>query len=115
MNKKVIELLEDERARHEGRYYDAGVWLGLNWVLEEAKREDTKLLDVVGARKEVVLEDLQKARKMINNKKEPRYGYSKGEFFRHEVNTYPADGALESLLAGELEGLEKALELLKKL
>ena len=121
MDKKLVELLEDERVRHEGRYYDAGLWLGLNWVLEEAEGEaeskGISVLDAVCARKEVALEDFKKAKEALANRKEKRFGVNfvtEEKVFMVETNAWPADDARTSLLAGELEGLEKAIEMLKE-
>lgn len=121
MLKKAMELIGDERAKHEGRYYDAGVWLGLNWVIEEAQveaeRTNVSVLDVVGCKKEVVLEDLKKAKKKLRERKEKHIGINlatEDMVFMVEGNAWPADDGKASILAGELEGLEKAIEILKE-
>lgn len=117
MDKKLVELLEDERARHEGRYYDAGAWFALNWVLEDAEEEAVKnnasLLDIVSFNKRLVIGDLKEAKAALNNKKVERVGKTRDG----NLATYPtiaADGAKASFLAGEIEGLEKAVEIMKE-
>ena len=121
MDIKTRHLLEDERARHDGRYYDAGLWLGLNWVLEEAQAEaeraNVPVLDAVGSKKEAVLEDFKKAKEALASRKEKRIGINfctEEKVFMFETNAWPADDGKASILAGELEGLEKAIEILKE-
>ena len=118
MEKKIVELLEDERARYEGRYYDAGVWMGLNWTLEEAEKEaeskGVSVLEAVSARKDAVFEDMKKAKEALNDKKVYRIGKTKDNAAFSVYSMIAADGAKASLLAGELEGLEKAIEILKE-
>ena len=117
MLEKAMELIENERARHEGRYHDAGMWFGLNWVLEEAQadaeRTNVAVLDAVGLKKASVIEDLRKAKEELRGRKVGRVGRTaEGNLYTQPL---PApDGAKASFLAGELEGLEKAIEILKE-
>ena len=121
MDKRARELIEDERARREGRYYDAGVWLGLDWALEEAQEEADRAgvsaLDAVVRRKEAVLEDWKKAKERLRERKERHIGVNlatEDKVFMVETNAWPADDGKASILAGELEGLMRAIEILKE-
>lgn len=94
MDKKLVELLMNEQAKHEGSYHDAGVWLGLNWVLEEAPREAGRMgiYETTRIKKRYVIEAYEEAKRKRGDR---------------------SDTCL-SLYTGEIEGLEKAIEIMKK-
>ncbi len=119
MDSKVRELLEDEMARYDGRYYDAGVWCGLNWVVEEAekaaKMERTDELSAVGKQKKFVLEELDKAEKECRHVKEKHIGIGRDRAEMYEVDAYRQKASTKlQFYSGVLEGLEKAIDILKE-
>lgn len=118
MNEKTRKLIEDERAKHDGRYYEAGVWCALNWVLEEAdeaaKNDKTDALSVVCKHKELILGDLQKAKDESKRNMEMiawRPKHSKGI---QESTICGRDSTKAQFCSGVLDGLERAIEILKE-
>ena len=117
MDKRARELIEDERARHEGRYHDAGVWCALNWVLEEAdkaaKRESTDTLSAVAKEKSFVAKELGKEKEELRGRKFERVGRT-AEGNLYTQNLPAPDGAKATFYTGVLEGLDIAIGILKE-
>ena len=122
MLKKARELIEDERAKHEGRYHDAGVWCALNWVLEEAdrvaEREVTNTLSAVVKEKSFVIEELGKAKEECRHVREKQLGINfaiEDKVFMVDVDAYGKDSTKATFYTGVLEGLDIAIEILKEI
>lgn len=122
VDRKLVELLEDERAVHGGRFFDAGYYMALDYVIErdvphteamctESMDREKFLLDVLSARK-VRLKDEHSRLKGRNG---PCVCESVGpsDDFRKRKMVRTADLGAESFVAGQLAGVEKAMEIAK--
>lgn len=127
MNKKIIELLEDERAVHGGRFFEAGYYMALDHILDSdipyIKNEGAPIWD-----KEKWLMDTLVARKEKLKKEHVRLqkknGAHVGEVVAPITGAYETnrphkfvmtvDLGAESFVAGQLAGVEKAMEIVKE-
>ena len=127
LNSKLVELLEDERSVHGGRFFEAGYYMALDYIIESdieyiykygvpLWNKEGCLLDMLAKRKE----QLKERHKMIMK----RNGSSVVKDISPITGAYEtnrphkvviaADLGSESFVFGQIAGVEKAMEIVKE-